>query len=293
VKQGLKPRVYLSGRFGNQLFQLALCLHLNKIYDDTFILDGSRLAPRDIKPLMESGLIAVDEIYLNIMQQNFLKGKPIGKLYDYLFKFFLYVSFKWSLWFKISLKFSLRKKVPYVEDVEWRKVTKDFGSFQGFFQDGALVSLCWDELQHRFFSSNLSSQIGIDDEDVLIHVRLRDYILHSDIGVLGEDYYLRALKHFNFKNVYLLTDDFEEFNIRYPNLASLVIKLESKKKPLEAFKLICSSRNLVIANSTFSYWGAVFSIMRDSKAKVVAPSPWRFDARETSPLIDRFILEKR
>jgi hypothetical protein len=124
-------------------------------------------------------------------------------------------------------------------------------------------------------------------------VRLRDYLLHSDIGVLGEDYYLRALKHFKFKNIYLLTDDFEEFEIRYPNLARAVIKLELHERPLEAFKLICSSQNLVIANSTFSYWGAVFSTMRDSGVKVIAPSPWRFDAREISPLIGRFILEPR
>ena len=293
MKTPLRQRIFLSGRFGNQLFQLSLCLYLNKIYDKSYILDGTRLAPRDVKPLIESGLVAADEIYLNVLQRNFLKGKLIGKMYDYFFKLLLYASFKGSLWFKIPLKFSLRRNVRYLEDFEWRDITSDFGSFQGFFQDGDLVNLCWDELRNRFFSSNLHSQTGVNDQDVLIHVRLRDYLLHSDIGVLGEDYYLRALKHFSFRNIYLLTDDFKEFESRYPNLAPIVIKLESHESPLDAFKLICSSQNLVIANSTFSYWGAVLSIMRNSEVKVVAPTPWRFDARETSPLIGRFILEKR
>ena len=292
--KSVDTRILLSGRFGNQMFQLCAALHLKAKYGTNILLDASKLAPRDIEQIVNLKIVKEEEIYLNCMQSLFLRGNIFGIVYDFIFRGKKFMNYRLNRMTGMSLIEKIgQKHVRFIEDHDWRSLTQFSGPIVGYFQDSNLVEEVWLEMEKRINSSiNLKLvKKSIQDDDVLIHVRLGDYLLHPDIGVLEENYYLRALNNFTYEKIFLITDDLVEFEKRFPVLKKKVVYMESSRDPLEALKILCKTKNIVIANSSFSYWGAIFSLMLNKDSKIVAPSPWRADKRVLSPLIDRFILE--
>lgn len=114
---------------------------------------------------------------------------------------------------------------------------------------------------------------------VIIHFRQGDYLNHSEtFGNLGKKYYevaLRALPHGSLeKGCWVFSDD----QIRAKNRLSDVLPSNtfwvdsgSQLSAAETLHLMTFGSSYVIANSTFSYWGAKFCSTRPF---VVAPSKW-------------------
>ena len=112
----------------------------------------------------------------------------------------------------------------------------------------------------------------------VIHIRRGDYInLKEDFGILGVEYYSKALAKFEdsfSKEVWVFSDS--------PSLArSLLGKVTSKKfkfiesvpngSPNESMMLISKGTEIVIANSSFSWWSAYLS---QDGTNVYCPKKW-------------------
>ena len=130
-------------------------------------------------------------------------------------------------------------------------------------------------------SFNLPSYL--EDKKLAIHIRGLDYLnTHENIGLLSHQYYLKALSLFDLQNielVVLFTDDkvwatkiwrdIEGCDKKYRHLN--VYFLDSNIRDLEAFFYLSTFKNVIISNSTFSWWATYF---RRNEKFVVAPTNW-------------------
>lgn len=101
-----------------------------------------------------------------------------------------------------------------------------------------------------------------------LHVRRKDYLLHSQVhNVCPISYYEKALEHVKADKAIVLSDDIKwcEKNIKFGNL-----EFSNSKTDIEDMSIMISCKNSIIANSTFSWWGAWLS----NSQTVIAPKTW-------------------
>jgi hypothetical protein len=125
----------------------------------------------------------------------------------------------------------------------------------------------------------VSNKIRTDNNSISMHIRRGDYI--EDLktakhhGVLGIDYYKRALSILNVKNpnIYVFSDDIDWVKKNFTFLPKNTYFV-SKHKFNSAQEIILMSlcKHNIIANSSFSWWGAWLN--QNKKKIVIAPKKW-------------------
>lgn len=125
------------------------------------------------------------------------------------------------------------------------------------------------------------SVIAEDTHAVSLHVRRGDYLAEAQRGgICDAGYYRRALGEVAARigagpNVYVFSDDpaWARENLSFAQ--GRVVSSGGGRHPAEELRLMAACRHHVIANSTFSWWGAW---LNPSAAKVVvAPKRWTLD----------------
>jgi hypothetical protein len=112
-----------------------------------------------------------------------------------------------------------------------------------------------------------------------VHIRRADYLpLKETIGILGCDYYKRALTIVNDRNpnspIWLFTDDLEGAQQALQNLDVVfdrIITADTELSAAETLILLSEAPCKIIANSTFSWWAAYLG---SGGGLIIAPSPW-------------------
>lgn len=121
------------------------------------------------------------------------------------------------------------------------------------------------------------------DRPIAVHVRRGDYVQAKAFGLLESDYYDRALGELGRRGasgpVWVFSDDPEAAERIVPHYDRVVTGLG---REAEELMLMGEARGHVIANSTFSWWGALFN---ESQPLVVAPDPWFRDLPDVKGLI--------
>lgn len=117
---------------------------------------------------------------------------------------------------------------------------------------------------------------------VSIHVRRGDYVQAATAGVhgvLGEDYYRRALAHIEDRagrslDLFVFSDDLDAAAnlLHFVPPARITYIKGDPDRPWEDMALIARCRHHVIANSSFSWWGAWLN--RSPDKIVIAPQAW-------------------
>ncbi len=125
-------------------------------------------------------------------------------------------------------------------------------------------------------------ELGIGQRvTVSMHVRRGDYVsdklANATHGALGEDYYLRGIKYMLDRlgadlELRVFSDDIEwaRSNLHYPVATTYVVTSDGFPQ-LDLF-LMASCDHHIIANSSFSWWGAWLIGHREKL--VVAPRQW-------------------
>ena len=111
-----------------------------------------------------------------------------------------------------------------------------------------------------------------------VHVRRGDYVQKQDYHPLcGLDYYTEAMMHPSVAHMQfvIVTDDKEWAREQFPYL--LVSEMETN---LEDFWFIRSCDGVIMANSSFSWWGAYLG----PNNNVIAPKNWFGDDKDTKDL---------
>jgi serine kinase of HPr protein (carbohydrate metabolism regulator) len=125
-------------------------------------------------------------------------------------------------------------------------------------------------------------------ENVLsLHVRRGDYALPANrmAGMLSYDYYREALMRTgDHDSIWIFTDSPKEVENEFSQLKHRfdVIVPPKDSDPVESLLLMASTKNIVISNSTFSWWSAMIA---GDTASIHAPSKWYEHRADPSKLI--------
>ncbi len=156
---------------------------------------------------------------------------------------------------------------------------------EGYYQELSIVQHNEKDLRHTFsFRTKLLNQktreivpLVMQQNSISIHVRRTDYLELSDtFDTFSIDYYHQALKHIEEKypnrTVYIFSDDIKwcKDNLVIPN-AYYVDWNTGKDYWQDMYLMSCCHHN-IIANSTFSWWGAWLNTYPEKI--VIAPKLW-------------------
>lgn len=276
--------VQLSGGLGNQLFQYAFGRSLSHDLDKELYLDISHYdwkKQRNIKHVIY-GLQAYD-----------IKG---------IVGFYPYSSELKAENFSYYDERSFRKITSFPSDSFRNNLVKL--NFPAYFKDFWNSKLCLDNKRYiteKYFVHNqdiirkdlkLTSKVSksnqeiIDDmenyDSVAVHFRRGEYKNFSEFGTCSVDYYKEAISKItsNLKHpkLYVFTEDHEwvdnhlKFNIPVQHVVYNEDLNHVARGYAELLNVMSSCDHFVIANSTFSWWGAWLSENKDKQ--IYYPKPW-------------------
>ena len=104
----------------------------------------------------------------------------------------------------------------------------------------------------------------------VIHVRRGDYlkVLYKH-PFCGLNYYKEAIKKIGSNKKFIVVSD--DIQWCKKNIKAINIQYIENSSPIIDFFIMTLSNNLIISNSSFSYWAA---FLNEKKVKVIAPSLW-------------------
>ena len=152
---------------------------------------------------------------------------------------------------------------------------------RGFFQNvhfKSTIPLVLDELSYHFRESSKSlSELArelypslISNQNIVVHARRGDYLdNYETLGVLSKRYFVQQSR--NYKRVILFSDD-SNFVRRIEKEHENWSGYGKELNQWETLYLLGSAKNLVISNSTFSWWAGQ-TVLRNG-GQVLAPRPW-------------------
>ncbi len=115
---------------------------------------------------------------------------------------------------------------------------------------------------------------------LVIHMRFGDYFEVKKIGVLKPNYFKRAIRYhldnFSYDKIVIFTNDtnlVSSMDLNF-SITTRIISNQDNLSDCETLSLMRLGSGFIIANSTFSWWGAFLAY--DIKAPVVYPDPWYF-----------------
>lgn len=116
---------------------------------------------------------------------------------------------------------------------------------------------------------------------VSLHVRRTDYLAYQQrtFGICSKDYYAKAMayvaEHVTNPTYFVFSDDIEWVKANLPIGANAVYLNNPAISDVEELTLMSKCKHNIIANSSFSWWGAWLN--QHAEKIVIAPSPW-FDS---------------
>lgn len=146
----------------------------------------------------------------------------------------------------------------------------------GYFQSEKYFLNAKDLVMYHFdFSDHLyDGKIDESVESCSIHVRRTDYLKFSEYHPFpGMDYYLRSIekmREFGIKKFYLFSDDIDWCMKTFSGHND--IEYIRGNPDIKDMALMSQCKNNIIANSSFSWWGAWLN--KNPDKIVIAPSVW-------------------
>jgi hypothetical protein len=273
--------VRLCGGLGNQMFQYAMGMGLSRRYNKKLVLDLSGFKHDDLRDY-ELCLFNIsnnieykssNNIFFNLLRRaNILKFFP-----DYY----------------------LERGFGYDSNI----IVKEKLYLEGYFQSEKYFQFIRAELLREFSISKDLSPNTLKTQDcilssrnsVSLHIRRGDFISNyktkSFHGNLSVEYYDRAIQFIESKvsaiNLFIFSDDIEwaKNNIRHKN--TFFVENNKEKICHEDIYLMSLCDSNIIANSTFSWWGAWLN--KNPDKIIIAPKKWFNDQSiRTDDLIPEF-----
>ena len=134
-------------------------------------------------------------------------------------------------------------------------------------------------------------------QPVMVHVRLGDYENESDIGLLSKEYFTSALqllaRESRYSQVWIFSNNpvkAREYFADFQGVDFWVVE-DRELRSADTLELMRHMHGFVIANSTFSWWGARLGYLSD--LQIVSPNPWFKNLKSPNHLLPVKWLEAR
>ena len=265
----------LMGGIGNQLFQLSAGLLLKRRLSASVSLDlslvNSQGANRKFTfiPYLKDTSIEVCESNQAQLQLRRLQKKFTRDLRS--------VS-KGLLEVTTIFNYFIPQEVGFDDSfLKLSKSTRVNGYFQSFkFADSQLIKDALNLEPQSDWAKEMTAS-ALESNPISVHLRRGDYLKEKDFGLLSMTYYRRALGELDTANreIWLFSDDFKAAQLLCENLNieanCRVIQTPSYVHPLDEILILSHCQDSVIANSTFSWWGA---FLNQRGGTVIAPDKW-------------------
>jgi len=271
--------VKLMGGLGNQMFQYSFGRAVSLAQNIELKLDISwfeNLPSKDTVRVYELDTFNFNSIFANKNEVNKLKG-----IYRYIPKKV------YNLVSKIGISFGnsyfIEKEYTYNSNF-----FQDNTYFEGFWQSYRYFDSFKEEIIQDFTcklplqgkNKELSTHIQ-SCEAISLHIRRGDYVSNVNAsnfhGISPLDYYYKAIdllsKNVEEPSFFIFSDDItwvkENLKIEYP---ITFVDHNSLHQGFEDMRLMSMCKHNIIANSSFSWWGAYLNGYE--KKIVIAPQKW-------------------
>ena len=226
--------VLLQGGLGNQLFQIATAYaHSLKVKDRFVLFNNVHFLP--------------------------LQGSPVDTYKDNLYRNITFVD-------PMAMRVYDEKAFAYQGIPEERDLC-----IRGYFQSEKYFKDNKKELFKLFDIENLRGSIlhTVEKDSVSLHVRRGDYLKFSEYHRnLPMSYYHDSLNRLKDKPVLVFSDDIDFCKENFKGDRFTFVE---GGKDYEDMLLMSKCTHHIMANSSFSWWGAWMS---SGKGTIIAPDPW-------------------
>lgn len=289
-----QSRVFLLGGLGNQLFQYAFALFLNRSGNNVKVIFNSKSvrisenSNPDICQLVKNGKVQIEER----MSERFLVRKLMNlalrfsspkafvpiKLVNSLLHFLLAVI---NFVSRGNLRLIGFSNPGYIENLEPSEPRDYLAYFQTY--KWASIPIIRENLKQLFFDFDSELIKSFEKESrgtrpLVVHLRIGDYVSDSRIGTLEKSYYLEAVQAMWETNLYTevwaFSDSLDEAKKKLASLSNIPIRWIAPEmaKPADLLGIMTLGRGFILSNSTFGWWGAFLS--RTENPIVVVPKKW-------------------
>jgi len=279
--------VYCQGGLGNQLFQFIIGYILAKknninlrinierynSYHHQFELDRfPEVYKLKIPKIKNNNFFSKIYLYLSRKFHKILKISGIYKLINYFF----------------FIEIKEFEKSPFIfnGDLLKKKIVKNV-SIIGFFQSEkyfihykkiVLKLFRFPKIKDKLVKYYLN--LIKNKNSVAIHIRRQDYFNDPKVrhfhGILGENYYKKSINYIKkkLKNpiFFIFSDDIELVKKTLTFFNNKKYIFTNTKSSINDLYLMSNCKHFIIANSTFSWWGAWLS--KNKHKIVIAPKKW-------------------
>lgn len=257
--------IEVIGGLGNQLFQYATGLSVAKKLNTELIVDISRAIKYDVHPLRLIELQCSSIFNPNrSVYEKIIKHRKLSKVNPFVYR---------------------EKSITFSDDVfNVLNGTKIYGYFQSemYFSDirEQLLTEFIPNKTTLIKNSKLIESIRRENS-VSVHIRRGDYISDQNAsvthGICSQEYYIKAIDYLKKNHIinkdtyfYVFSDDISwcKENISY---GENTIYIDGNEPELDLY-LMSKCKYNIIANSTFSWWGAWLNNNLDKV--VISPEKW-------------------
>lgn len=185
---------------------------------------------------------------------------------------------------------------PEIKSISTPSYLFGYWQSENYFSDVAEVIRSDFQLKSEYTPARLEtlSKIRAAETAVSVHVRRGDYVSNAKTnaihGTCDPDWYAAALSEmaskFEDMQLFVFSDDISWTRDNLPSYPSMTfVEPQDDGKDVQDMHLMASCRAHVVANSSFSWWGAWLNPRQDKH--VIAPAQWfrssTHDARDLIP----------
>lgn len=289
MKKDANAYVVLAGGLGNQLFQVSALLSLDSRYRKFWLNGVSK--PRLSNEGHPESLTLLD-----------LPNRIAPTVFQSLLQKIVNLNLKYSVPDVEGIERTIPKKIVkifsevvfslvLVEKIRIANLVDEVSSVQK--KSGSIVLIGY--FQTSIYAENVKTHVSLNVVQILhgrvealdlqresaitspivIHIRRSDYQFDNNFGLLSDGYYLSALmrESGNLHPIWVFSDDIEHARVMLSEISPRVTKWISDVDNSSTMSLIAMSfgKSFVIANSTFSWWGAYLS---EGSQNVYYPESW-------------------
>lgn len=290
--------VNIIGGLGNQMFQYAFAVALQKHYSkEEILIDTQHFKYLFFKQYKSCNLhngYELNKLFPNATIKAALRDQLVT-VTRYIPNYFISRINRKLLPHKVSEYIEAHNYIYYPEVFE-----KDYSCYyEGYWQSANFFKDCVTEVQYAFtFPLPNEYNLRIKEEitncnSVGIHIRRGDYLSDPEYKGLCElDYYQRALQEIGIegKHFFIFSNDISWCKVNIISLLNSApvsfVEGNTGKDSAWDMYLMSLCDELIIANSSFSWWGA---FLNKKSKKIVAPKKWINRDYEADVYLDNWI----